>query len=125
MFFGLLKGNIFGDALSVGMSINRLHHIGVIKQPLNHIMAPGQFERFNRTVQTRVQSSDHTLHSAPEIPPHRGDQCPLQSGNRSENRRDHHKPNRKLNCLEHSANLPEMADMRQMAKLPRCSELTE
>jgi hypothetical protein len=68
--------------------------------------------------------ADHPLHSTPEKPPHRGDQSTLQSGNRSENRRDHYKPHRKLNCLKHPANLPEMADMRQMAKLPRCSELT-
>jgi hypothetical protein len=49
-----LKGNIFGDALPAGMIIDRLHHIGMIEPPLDHIMAPGQFERFNRTVQTRV-----------------------------------------------------------------------
>ncbi len=87
-------------------------------------MAPGQFERFNRTLQTRVQLADQPLHSAPEKPPRRGDQSPLQSGNRSKSRRDHHKPNRKLNCPKHSIKLPELADMRQMGKLPRCSELT-
>ena len=100
---GLFKGHVLGDALGLRMGGNRDAHLGIIDQPLDHVIAPRQLERLDGALQPRVQPRHRPLQPAPQKPPHRGKEKMTGKGDGRKPHQQHQRPERHLHGLSHDA----------------------
>ena len=67
-----LKRDVLGHFIGMRISRNFCGNLGIIDQPLDHVIAPRQFERLDRPLQTGIEPRHCPLEPAAKKPPHRG-----------------------------------------------------
>ena len=84
---------------------HRLHHLGIIGQPHNHVLPPRQLEPFNRPIQPGVQLCQRPFCPFAEKPTHRREQEMRGKGHGGKADDKQKKPERKRHIAEHRRKL--------------------
>ena len=97
------------------MGLDRERHLRVIDQPLDHVVAAGELERFDGPGQPGVEFRDRALEPLAEEPTHRGKQEVRGEGHGREGKNEHKRPERQFDHTRHGAQSCSGARLRAIA----------
>mgnify|MGYP000226926599 CR=1 FL=1 len=89
-----------------GVLLDRLGHFGVVDQPLDHVVAPRDLERFDGPREPLVQPRDRAFHPATKEPAHRRKQEVGRKGHGREGENEDQGPEGQFHRAVHVSVVP-------------------